>query len=116
MYKTMVNHFRDDECMLPNKMTFNRSDFLDLVEKRGSAEISFGSHLQLIEINSQGTVFENHPKRHICIFSILAFSTNFRIKINLSGNSVWPQALGFQKLAKLDHFWHFLMDFCPLKM
>ena len=23
----------------------------------------------------------------------------------------WPQASGFQKLAKIDHFWHF----CPLK-
>ena len=28
-------------------------------------------------------------------------------KTELSGNSVWPQALGFQKLAKMDHFWHF---------
>ena len=42
-------------------------------------------------------------------FWILAFSSNFwPIKIDLSGNSVWPQAIGFQKLAKLDHFRHFL--------
>ena len=41
-------------------------------------------------------------------FSILAFFTNFwLIKTDLSGSSVWPQALGFQKLAKFDHFWHF---------
>ena len=41
-------------------------------------------------------------------FSILAFSTNFcLIKIDLSGNTVWPQASGLQKLAKMDHFWHF---------
>ena len=41
-------------------------------------------------------------------FLILAFSTNFcSIKSDLSGNTVWPQALGFQKLAKIDHFWHF---------
>ena len=41
-------------------------------------------------------------------FMILAFSTNFcPIKTDLSGNTVWPQALGFQKLAKMDHFWHF---------
>ena len=32
------------------------------------------------------TVFENHPKCH------------------LSGNTVWPQASGFQKLAKMDLF------------
>ena len=24
-----------------------------------------------------------------------------------SGNTVWPQASDFQKLAKMDHFWHF---------
>ena len=59
MYKTMVNHFRDDECQLPNDMTFNRSDFLDLVEKRGSAEISFGSHLKLEEINFGGQDRQN---------------------------------------------------------
>ena len=41
-------------------------------------------------------------------FWILAFSTNFcPIKTDLSGNTVWPQALGFQKLAKMDHFRHF---------
>ena len=38
-------------------------------------------------------------------YSILAFSTNFGpTKIDLSGNSVWLQALGFQKLAKLSIF------------
>ena len=43
-----------------------------------------------------------------CLLWILAFSTNFcPIKPDLSGISVWPQALGFQKLAKLDRFWHF---------
>ena len=29
------------------------------------------------------------------------------IRIDLSGNTVWPQASGFQKLAKMDHFGHF---------
>ena len=37
--------------------------------------------------------------------SNLAFSINFcQIKINLSGNTVWPQASVFLKLAKLAHF------------
>ena len=41
-------------------------------------------------------------------FSIWAFSSIFcSIKGDMSGNTVWPQASGFQKLAKLDHFWHF---------
>ena len=39
---------------------------------------------------------------------ILSFSTNFcPIKTHLSGNTVWTQASGFQKLAKMDHFRHF---------
>ena len=41
-----------------------------------------------------------------CHVPILAFFTNFYpIKIDLSGNTVRPQ--DFQKLAKIDHFWHF---------
>ena len=41
-------------------------------------------------------------------FWISAFSTNFcPTKTDLSGNTVWPQASGFQKLVKMDHFWHF---------
>ena len=51
------------------------------------------------------TLFENYSK---CRFWILAFSANFcPIKTDLSGNTVWPQALDYQKLAKIDHFWHF---------
>ena len=38
-------------------------------------------------------------------FLILAFSTNFcHTKTDLSGNTVWTQASGFQKLAKMDYF------------
>ena len=38
-------------------------------------------------------------------FLILAFSTNFcPIKLDLSGKTVWLQASGFQKLAKIDYF------------
>ena len=48
------------------------------------------------------------PKMSHLNFWILAFSTNFwPIKTDLSGNTVWPQASGFQKLAKMDHFRHF---------
>ena len=31
------------------------------------------------------------------------------IKTDLSGNTVWPLASDFQKLAKVDHFWHFYL-------
>ena len=41
-------------------------------------------------------------------FPFLSFSTNFcPFKSDLSGNTVWPQTSGFQKLVKMDHFWHF---------
>ena len=41
-------------------------------------------------------------------FSFLAFFTNFcPIKMEMSGSTVWPQISGFQKLALMDHFWHF---------
>ena len=54
-------------------------------------------------------MFENHPK---CLTSILTLSTNFcQIKIDLSGNTVWPQ-----KLGKIDGFLVFLINFCPIKM
>ena len=41
-------------------------------------------------------------------FWILAFSINIcPSKTDLSGNTVWPEASGFQKIVKMDYFWHF---------
>ena len=49
---------------------------------------------------------KNYSKCRILIFEILAFFTNFcPFKTDLSGNTVWPQASDFQKLAKIDLFW-----------
>ena len=63
--------------------------------------------------NISYTVFENQPISRIWI---LAFSTNFcPIQSDLSGNIVWPQASGFQKLAKIGHFWHFWLTFVHSK-
>ena len=48
---------------------------------------------------------ENYSQCHIWI---LTLSTNFcHIKTDLSGKTVWPHASAFQKLAKMNHFWHF---------
>ena len=53
-------------------------------------------------------MFENNSKYCIWFFSNFGIFANFcPIKTDLSGNTVWPQALGFQKLVKTDHFWHF---------
>ena len=38
---------------------------------------------------------------------ILGFSINFcPVKTNLSGNTIWPKASVFQKIYKMEHFWH----------
>ena len=67
-------------------------------------------------ISAPFTLFENYSKCRIWYFWILAFSTNFcPIRTVLSGNTVWPQASGFQKLAKLTIFWHFLSTFVHSK-
>ena len=65
------------------------------------------------QIATSLTLFENYSK---CRILILAFSTNFcPIKTDLSGNTVWPKASGFQKLAKIDHSWPFLLTFVHSK-
>ena len=49
-------------------------------------------------------------------FFNFGISTNFwPIKTDLSGNTVWPKASRFQKLAKMDHFWHFSLTFVQSK-
>ena len=54
------------------------------------------------------TVFENYSEMSHLKFWILVISPNFcPIKTDLSGNTVWPQASVFQKLAKMDHLRHF---------
>ena len=41
-------------------------------------------------------------------FNFLPFSTKLRpFKSDISGNTVWLKVSGFQKLVKIDHFWHF---------
>ena len=69
--------------------------------------------LKITEIVSFNIASE---KSSIYILSGQKFIKNYAIKSDMSGNTVWPQALGFQKLAKMDHFWAFLINFCPLKM
>ena len=49
-------------------------------------------------------------------FRIFALSSIFcRMKIDLSGNTVSPQASGFQKIAKTNHFGHFRWTFVHSK-
>ena len=65
--------------------------------------------MKILNISDIRIVWKSNKMSHI-IFLILAFSTNFcPFKINMSGNTAWPQASGLQKLAKLDHFWN--LDF-----
>ena len=53
------------------------------------------------------SVWKSFKVSHL-ILLVFAISVNFcPIKIDLSGNTVWPQALGFQNLVKIDYLWHF---------
>ena len=84
-----------------------------LVESKGGQQTRYEqayalSRSQCLKI-TQNVSFE--------FFLILAFSTNFcPIKTDLSGNTVRPQASGFQKTRKNEPFLAFLINFCPLKM
>ena len=50
-------------------------------------------------------MFENNSKYCIWFFFQSWHFRNFcPIKTDLSGNTVWPQASGFQNLVKIDHF------------
>ena len=55
------------------------------------------------------TVFENHPKCRIWGFQFWRFLRFGLIKIDLSGNIVWPQSFRFfKKLSKLTTFGNFI--------
>ena len=105
----VIEHFQSIEEAM-NASHIKIQDFL--------YEYTFGDVIGVLNsAYNYDTLFENYSKCRIWIFGILAFSTNFcPIKIDLSGNTVWPQASGFQKLAKIDHFLAFLINFCPLKL
>ena len=45
------------------------------------------------------------------IFNFGNFTIICLIKSDLSGNTVWPQASGFQKIANMDNFWPFQLTF-----
>ena len=53
-------------------------------------------------------LLHNVWKCHIWIinFGIFHQFLSYLIETDLSGNPVWPQAWSFQKLAKIEHFWH----------
>ena len=64
--------------------------------------------------SNHNILFKNHQKCRILSFEFWRFSPFFcSIKSDLSGNTVWPLTSGFQKLAKIDHFGHFSINFCP---
>ena len=54
LFKSAVNHLRDDMCKLPSGTIFSKDDFQELLDIRGSAEISIGSHLTQQQLSAQG--------------------------------------------------------------
>ena len=111
--KTILEAKREDESTLPKGQGLHHKNKFDphswswdVTVDQNYKKYSHVSISVFWKLSTQNVAFE-------FLFFILAFSTNFcPIKIDMSGNTVWPQASCFQKLAKMDHFWHF----CPLKM
>ena len=84
--QTIIMHFLAAPITIYNIRIRHRKEW-----KRIHFAIAIASHCLKI---TQNVAFE--------------FSTNFcPIKNDLSGNTVGPQASGFQKFAKMDRFWHF---------
>ena len=75
--------------------------------------------LFLLFIAQYKTVKKMHENLYFCINSVWKspkkshfWFFNFGIFYQLlSGNTVWPRALGFRKLVKIFHFWHFSLPF-----
>ena len=62
------------------------------------------------------SIWTQRPKCRIWFFQFWHFLRIFcPIKIDMSGTTVWPQLSGFQKLAKMNYFWHFSWTFVHSK-
>ena len=95
--------------------TYGRSFTLQDATKHEPPMVATGGGQQG-SITREGHSVWISPKISQLNFWILAFFTDFcPIKTDLSGNTVWPQASGLQKLAKMDHFWHFSLTFVHSK-
>ena len=75
-------------------LMLSKSQWTHLDENTQKVQLLFISF-----ISDSTTVFENHPKRRIWIFQCWHFPLIF---VLLSGNTVWPQTSGFQKVAKMN--------------
>ena len=87
-------------CRLTKHISFH-CHFVANLEKKKSRKPKLSAcyldHVALLLHSS-----DNRKLLKSVAFEFVAFSNNFcPIKSDLSGNTIWPQALGFQKLAKI---------------
>ena len=104
-----TSHFEGDLVHLsPNKVlfriNFNLSERSELENQLEKKLLVLPQYLKI----TQNIALE--------IFNFGIFYQYCPNQSDLSGNTVWPKALGFQKLAKIEHFFAFLINFCLLKM
>ena len=100
-------------CLTIIGITYTANRYILVHTPSNHHKKSLTYHFMAQLLFSISTLFKNYLK---CRIWILAFSTNFwPIKTDISGNTVWHQALCFQKLAKMDHFWHFQLTFVHSK-
>ena len=70
------------------------------------------------KVDSRQLVLHSSSQKHI-VWKLPKMShLNFcnPIKVDMSGNTDWPQASGFQKTRQIAQFLAFLTNFCPLTM
>ena len=97
-----------------HKLRLKRSDLIMLRNfnwvENGQTNEAIANQQQNFECSrqKQRIIQPYSPKMSHLSFSIWAISNNFcPIKIDLSGNAILHKASVFQKVAKIDHFWHF---------
>ena len=101
-------------CRLPHKTSIKPNPFCPLYSQilfarefaRFTSTIKTSNWIKNHDFAFSNSQFSNTAQ---CLNSIqnVAFKNCCSFKTDRSGNTIWPQASGFQKLAKLDHFGHF---------
>ena len=100
----------------PDKLTNAFSNFLQHFYLPGSSQIPLAKWARKTTICSHIFVQNCTPLSDWWKKSFRSRTSWLLAIIHLSGNTVWPKALGFSKTRQNGLFLAFLTNFCPLKM
>ena len=97
--------FFDTEKIWMTKENRFINSFAKTIQKCNNFFFIFGAKIQMFYWLH--IVWKILKMSHLIFSNFGIFYQFFPIKTDLSGNTVWPQAVGFQKLAKINHYYHF---------